>query len=103
MISPRALPSAMRVLAILTVVLWPVFGQETSPSEWREKVDEAIKDGRERVALGLLATLLEQPAPPAEALELFADVATNVGELDRAEIAAKRWLAEHKKDQKAVI
>jgi tetratricopeptide (TPR) repeat protein len=93
----------MRSLAILTVVLLPLCGQDSSPTAWREKVDDAIKEGRERVALGLLATELEKPAAAAEALELFADVATNVGEFDRADVAGKRWLAEHPKDQKARI
>ena len=93
----------MRLLIFAAVVVLPLCGQESAPAEWREKVEAALKEGRERVALALLAKQLESAPPPADALELFADVAWNVGEFDRAEAAAKRWLEERPADAQARV
>lgn len=101
MIVPHAVPHAMRLLIILTVVLAQLCAQESVPSDWREKIDDALHEGRERVALGLLAKEIEKASAPAAALELFADVAENVGEYDRADVAGARWLSEHPDDARA--
>jgi tetratricopeptide (TPR) repeat protein len=95
--------SLMRLPLLLTVVLAPLFAQDSGPSPWRDRVDDALEEGRERVALGLLAAEIEKPSPPAEALRLFADVAANVGEWDRADAAGARLLKEHPDDPEAKV
>ena len=91
----------MRLLLIPFVVVVPLCGQETAPAWLEEKVDDALRGGRERVALGLLATEIEKAPAAPEALRLFVDVAQNVGEYDRADAAGTRWVAEHPSDTSA--
>jgi cellulose synthase operon protein C len=94
---------AMRLILTAVLLAARLVCQESAPVDWREDVEEALADGRERVALGILAKQIEAPAAAAAALELFADVAWNVGDLDRAEAAGKRWVEEHPGDPRALI
>jgi tetratricopeptide (TPR) repeat protein len=93
----------MRSIIAAVLLAARLAAQDADPPEWREKVDEALRDGRERVALGILAKEIEAASAPVEALELFADVAWNVGEHDRSDAAAKRWLDEHPNDVRARV
>jgi tetratricopeptide (TPR) repeat protein len=93
----------MPYLLITLLLSAPVRGQETAPAAWSERVEEALAEGRERVALGLLASELEKPDVSADALALFADVASNVGEYDRADSAGSRLLEAHPSDPRSRV